>query len=73
MLVAENFKDTINIILLVAAAVSIVIGIFKDGFPDGLIDGASILVALMIIIVVGSGNNYISELRLAKLVASANV
>lgn len=73
MLVAENFKDTINIILLVAAAVSIVIGIFKDGFPDGLIDGASILVALAIIIVVGSGNNYISELRLAKLVASANV
>lgn len=69
----ENFKDTINIILLVAAIVSLAIGILKDGFPDGLIDGASILVALGIIIVVSSGNNYISELRLAKIVASANV
>jgi Ca2+-transporting ATPase len=73
MLIMENFKDTINIILLVAAVVSLAIGILKDGFPDGLIDGASILVALGIIIVVSSGNNYISELRLAKIVASANV
>jgi len=69
----ENFKDTINIILLVAAIVSLAIGILKDGFPAGLINGASILVALCIIIVVGSGNNYISELRLAKIVAGANV
>lgn len=73
MLVMENFKDTINIILLVAAIVSLAIGILKNGFPDGLINGASILVALTIIIVVGSGNNYISELRLAKLVAGSNV
>lgn len=69
----ENFKDTINIILLVAAIVSLAIGILKNGFPDGLINGASILVALTIIIVVSSGNNYISELRLAKIVAGANV
>ena len=69
----ENFKDPINIILLVAAIVSLAIGILKNGFPDGLIDGASILVALCIIIVVGSGNNYVSERRLAKIVASSNV
>ena len=72
-MILENFKDTINIILLVAAIVSLAIGILKNGFPDGLINGASILVALLIIIVVGSGNNYISELRLAKIVASSNV
>lgn len=57
-LILENFKDTINIILLVAAIVSLVIGILKNGFPDGLINGASILIALLIIIVIGSGNNY---------------
>jgi Ca2+-transporting ATPase len=72
-LVMENFKDPINIILLVAAIVSLAIGILKNGFPDGLIDGASILVALLIIIVVSSGNNYMSERRLAKIVASSNV
>lgn len=72
-MILENFKDTINIILLIAAIVSLAIGILKDGFPDGLINGASILVALCIIIVVSSGNNYISELRLAKIVASANI
>lgn len=36
--------------------------------PDGLIEGTSILIALTIIIVVGSGNNYISEKRLAQLI-----
>lgn len=71
-LILENFKDTINIILLVAAIVSLVIGILKNGFPDGLINGASILIALLIIIVIGSGNNYNSERRLAKIVASSN-
>ena len=57
-LVAENFKDCINIILLVAAIVSLAIGLFKDGFPKGLINGVSILIALGIIIVVSSANNY---------------
>ena len=72
-LVMENFKDTINIILLVAAIVSLAIGIIKDGFPKGLINGVSILIALGIIIVVSSANNYKSEQRLAKIVASSNI
>lgn len=60
-LVAENFDDKINIILLVAALVSVVIGLFKEGWPEGLIEGVSIMIALIIIIVVNSGNNWISE------------
>jgi len=67
-LIMENFDDAINKILLLAAIVSIVIGIIKEGFPDGMIEGTSILIALNIIIVVNSGNNYISERRLADLV-----
>jgi Ca2+ transporting ATPase len=67
-LVMENFDDTINKILLGAAVVSMIIGWIKEGLPDGLIEGASILIALTIIIVVNSGNNYISERRLADLV-----
>ena len=64
----ENFDDTINRILFAAAIVSVVIGIIKDGFPEGLIEGTSIMIALNIIIVVNSGNNWISERRLADLV-----
>lgn len=64
----ENFEDTINQILCGAAIVSIIIGIVQHGLPDGLIEGTSILIALNIIIVVNSGNNYISERRLADLV-----
>jgi len=64
----ENFEDTINQILAVAAIVSIIIGMIQHGFPEGLIEGTSILIALNIIIVVNSGNNYLSEKRLADLV-----
>jgi len=69
----ENFDDPINCILLGAAIVSIIIGLIKDGFPRGLIDGTSIIIALGIICVVNSVNNYISERRLAALINSSNV
>jgi magnesium-transporting ATPase (P-type) len=61
----DNFDDTINKILCGAAVVSLIIGIIKEGFPAGLIEGTSILIALNIIIIVNSVNNYLSERRLA--------
>jgi len=64
----ENFDDPINVILLGAAFVSVIIGLIQEGFPAGLREGVSITIALMIIIVVNSGNNWISERRLADLV-----
>jgi magnesium-transporting ATPase (P-type) len=64
----ENFDDKINIILFGAAIVSIIIGLVKDGFPQGLIEGTSIMIALNIIIIVNSGNNWKAERRLADLV-----
>ena len=64
----ENFEDPINIILLIAAIVSILIGVFRDGFPQGLIEGTSICIALIIIISVTSFNNWISEKQLAEMV-----
>ena len=67
-LVMENFDDPINVILLGAAVVSVCIGLLKEGFPEGLIEGTSIMIALFLIIVVNSGNNWISERRLANLV-----
>ena len=72
-LIMENFEDKINQILLVAAIVSVIIGLIKEGFPDGLVDGISIAFALIIITVVSSANNYISERKLATLVEINNV
>ena len=65
---AENFDDPINVILLIAAIASVVIGMIKSGYPDGLIEGTSIMIALLIIIVVNSSNNWISQKRLADLI-----
>jgi len=67
-LIFEQFEDTINKILFAAAVVSIVIGVIQHGFPGGMLEGTSILIALTIIITVNSGNNWISERRLADLV-----
>jgi magnesium-transporting ATPase (P-type) len=71
-LVMENFDDKINLVLLAAAGVSLAIGLLKEGFPEGMIEGSSICIALVIIIVVNSGNNYTSERRLADLVKLAD-
>ena len=69
----ENFDDPINNILCVAAIVSLIIGIAKDGIHEGWIEGTSIMIALVIIIVVNSGNNYMSEKRLADLVNLSSI
>ena len=60
-LVMENFDDKINLILLAAAVVSIIIGLIREGWPEGLVEGISIIIALIIIIVVNSANNWVSE------------
>ena len=67
-LISGNFDDVINQILCAAAIVSIIIGMIQHGFPDGMLEGTSILIALFIIIAVNSGNDYVSEKRLAQLV-----
>jgi P-type E1-E2 ATPase len=69
----ENFDDAINRVLLMAAVVSIIIGLIQHPFPEGMIEGTSIMIALFIIIIVNSGNNYISERRLAELLALSDL
>ena len=71
-LVMDNFDETINQILCAAACVSVAIGLIREGFPQGMIEGTSILIALVIIIVVNSANNYASERQLAKMVELAS-
>lgn len=54
-------------ILCIAAVVSLVLGIATDGFAEGWIEGFSILLAVIIITVVASGNNYMKEKQFRKL------
>jgi Ca2+-transporting ATPase len=48
-------------ILLIAALVSLIIGIVKDGIQHGWIEGLSIFIAVAVITAVTAGNNYIKE------------
>ena len=55
--------------LLVAAFVSLVIGVINDGWDVGWIDGASIFFAVFFITSVSAGTNYAKEKRFQKLQA----
>jgi len=47
--------------LCVAAVVAMVVGIYNDGLALGWIDGTSIMVAIVIIVVVSVGNDLAKE------------
>ncbi len=70
-LVFEQFDDRILQILLVAAAVSLAIGIWQDGIAKGWIEGVTIYIAVAIIITVTAGNNYVKEKQFQKLMAAS--
>jgi Ca2+ transporting ATPase len=46
-------------ILCYSAVVSLVLGILTEGLAEGWMEGASILIAVVLIISVTAGNNYI--------------
>ena len=54
-------------ILCVAAIISLTLGIAMEGLAEGWIEGFSILLAVIIITVVASGNNYVKEQQFQKL------
>lgn len=58
-------------ILCVAAVISLVLGILTEGLAEGWMEGASILIAVVIIITVTAGNNYIKDQQFQKLNAIA--
>ena len=68
----EALGDKILQILLLAATVSLIIGIIQSGWTHGWIEGSSIYLAVVIIVSVTSGNNYVKEKQFQKLVAKAS-
>lgn len=71
-MVLENFEDPMLKILCVAAVVSLTLGIAMEGLAEGWIEGFSILLAVIIITVVASGNNYVKEQQFRKLNEAAS-
>lgn len=59
-------------ILCVASVVSLVLGIATQGLEHGWMQGTSILMAVVIIVTVTSGNNWVKEQQFKKLNAIAS-
>jgi magnesium-transporting ATPase (P-type) len=66
----EAFTDTTLIILIIAAIVSLAIGIWEDG-SSGWIEGGAILIAVFLVASVSAGNDYTKELQFRSLEKSS--
>ncbi|KAK9054776.1 hypothetical protein SSX86_025855 [Deinandra increscens subsp. villosa] len=63
----EALKDLTLIILIVAAAVSLVLGIKTEGFKEGWYDGGSITFAVLLVIFVTATSDYRQSLQFQNL------
>jgi len=66
----ESFNDTTLIVLIIAAVVSLVIGFYEDP-KRGWMEGCSILVAVVLVAIVTTINNYSQEKQFRGLEASS--
>ena len=66
-LIIEQFEDFLLKVLCAAAAISLLIGIWRDGIEEGWLEGFAIIVAIVIIVAVTSSNNYVKEKQFRKL------
>lgn len=62
-------EDTTILILIVAAVVSIILGVFVSNESGGWIDGTAILVAVLVVGNVTAANEYSKEKQFRKLAA----
>jgi len=67
------FEDFILKVLCVAAVVSLVVGIYNDGWSLGWIDGVSILIAILIILIVTVANDMAKEAKFQELMERSDV
>jgi magnesium-transporting ATPase (P-type) len=57
----EQFEDEILRLLLLAATVSLGIGIWKEGLSKGWYEGVTIYLAIIIIVSVTAANDYVKD------------
>lgn len=58
MFVNDAFKDTVIIILMVCASLSLVFGIKQHGLKEGWYDGGSIIIAIIVVVLVSAISNF---------------
>lgn len=68
-MILECFEDFMLQVLVIAALVSTIIGVIEEGWATGWMEGAAIMVAIILIVSVTAGNNYIKEQQFQKLSA----
>lgn len=54
-------------ILIAAAVISLIVGVIEEGWEEGWIEGGAILAAVITIVCVTAGNNYMKEKQFRKL------
>lgn len=69
-MIMENLGDYFIILLLIAAGVELVLGIWQEGWAHGWIDGLSIFIAVVIITTVNVVNSYNTEQAFKNLLDS---
>ena len=72
-MICEVFQDFILKVLLVAAVVSTTLGCIQHGVAEGFQEGAGIMFAIVIIVVVTVGNDYAKEKKFQELMSQADV
>ena len=72
-MICEVFEDFILKVLIVAAIVSTTLGIIKDGWAHGFQEGAGIVIAILIIIIVSVVNDYSKEKQFQDLMSKSDV
>jgi calcium-translocating P-type ATPase len=72
-MICEVFQDFILKVLIVAAVVSTTLGCVQHGVAEGFQEGAGIMFAIVIIVVVTVGNDYAKEKKFQELMSQADV
>lgn len=67
--IIDSLQDPMLRILILASIVSTVIGVCKDGFATGWIEGFSIFLAVFLVVTISSFQNYSKHLQFKKLEA----
>jgi calcium-translocating P-type ATPase len=72
-MIGEVFEDFILRVLCVAAVVSTTLGVVQDGWAHGFQEGAGIVIAIVIIVMVTVINDYIKEKQFQELMSKSDV
>ncbi|KAJ4767235.1 Calcium-transporting ATPase [Rhynchospora pubera] len=63
----DALHDLTLIILMVCAVISVIVGLFTEGFPKGMYDGIGIILSILLVVIVTSVSDYRQSLQFIEL------